>query len=191
MPINQKTFNELKGLWETVGGPAGRSDVAAAIAFAESAGCQYALAGPVDIRPVKQCIWNKTDGENSAGYWQINLREHKQYSAPSIFDEYTNARAAVAISNHGSDFGAWSTYNNGSYLTYLRKYGGQAATAPPPAPTAPTPKGSTTDTIGKSWASGWKSLSTELGREMPKSLSLSRAYRRATLRKLAQARKVT
>lgn len=142
---------ELEALWTLAGGIPGTEDVAAAIAQAESGGCQYDLAGPVDIRPVKTCRWTHTDGENSCGFWQINLRAHPTYSAPSIFDKLTNAKAAVAISRGGLDFTPWTTYTNGAYRAYL-----QAGT-PPPAGTSSPPSGPAATPvpagIGKAWTS--------------------------------------
>lgn len=186
MPIDQATFDALKGLWETVGGLTGESDLAAAIAFAESAGCQYALAGPVDIRPVKICTWNRTNGENSCGYWQINLWAHPAYHAPYIFDMYENARAAVAISDHGRDFGAWSTYTNRAYVPYLAQFGGDAA-APPPAPQTGDPS---VDLSNIDSLEGWAHLSDVLGRRVPRQLALAQRYRHATLRAIATRSKV-
>lgn len=114
---------DLMALWTLAGGLPGTEDTAAAIAQAESSGCQYALAGPVDIRPVKSCKWTVTDGENSCGLWQINLRAHPQYHAPAIFDKLANAEAAVAIANGGLNFEPWSTYKNGAYKQYLEAGG--------------------------------------------------------------------
>jgi hypothetical protein len=111
---------DLEILWELAGGAAEYADTAAAIAEAESGGCQYALAGPFDIRPAPSCHWTKTSKENSCCFWQINLDAHPSYSAPSIFEKLTNATAAVAISNQGTDFGPWTTYTNGAYKAYLQ-----------------------------------------------------------------------
>lgn len=145
------THAELEALWSLAGGLPGTEDTAAAIAEAESGGCQYALAGPVDIRPVKSCKWTKTDGENSCGFWQINLRAHPTYSAPSIFDKLTNAKAAVAISKGGTNFEPWTTYKTGAYKKYLTS-GGVPAPQPGAGGAAPTtvnvPAG-----IGKAWSS--------------------------------------
>lgn len=177
MPIDQKTFDQLKALWNTVGGDPGRADLAASVAFAESGGCQYALAGPVDIRPVKECLWTKTSRENSCGYWQINLYAHKQYSAPFIFDMYENARAAVAISGDGKDFGAWSTYTDGAYKPYLSAYGGEAPTTPPPAPSAPTSGGASqapAGAVGLTADHGWNRLMHGLSHSAPTNISYTR-----------------
>lgn len=187
MPVDQKTFNMLKGLWNAHGGDPGEADIAAAIAFAESSGCQYALAGPVDIRPVKECTWNRTNGENSCGYWQINLRAHPTYKAPGIFDPDENAKAAVAISGQGHDFGAWSTYTHGTYKQYLRFAGG--------APTTPTGAkvgqagGKTTAPavlLNSSWNRGWQHFTTVLAHRLPADLQASASYRAAALRTLSR-----
>ena len=121
----QLTHAELETLWILGGGSPDTADVAAAVAQAESGGCQYALAGPVDIRPVRACRWRITNGENSCGFWQINLRAHPQYSAPSIFAQDVNASAAVAISSDGTDWTPWSTYTSGAYTQYLSGQGPQ------------------------------------------------------------------
>lgn len=191
MPIDQETFNLLKGFWIQQGGAPGHADLAASIAFAESAGCQWALAGPVDIRPVKQCTWNRTNGENSAGYWQINLRAHPSYSAPSIFNPAVNASAAIAISKDGSDFGAWSTYVNGAYKPFLAKYAGQTATGQTPPPAAPPDRYPDTATIPDGvWNTGWEHLTKQLSHTLPNALTFSQHTRERTLRTLAHRRKV-
>ena len=189
MPLDQQTFDFLKGEWYAAGGPQDKADVAAAIAFAESSGCQYALAGPVDIRPVKECHWTVTNGENSCGYWQINLRAHPQYSAPAIFDPVTNAAAAVAISNHGADFGPWTTYTKGYYKQYLDQFGGHPVTPPPPPP-QPAQTSPLNSPAGQGSSVAWNRLTNTLGRELPRQLAASSAYRRAALRQLTLRRKV-
>ena len=188
MPIDQQTFDFLRGEWYAAGGPESAADVAASIAFAESAGCQYALAGPIDIRPVKACTWNRTAKENSCGYWQINLYAHKNYSAPSIFNTATNASAAVAISDHGRDFGPWTTYTNGAYRTYLDRFGGHAHKPPPPPP--PNAYGDGPTVPAGVWNEGWSHLSRTLSHTMPNALNHSRQLGDQTLRLLGQSRKV-
>ena len=132
MPSWRLTHKELETLWIAQGGSIGAADTAAAIAQAESGGCQYALAGPKDIRPVKQCTYRKTATENSCGFWQINLQAHHNYKAPGIFNQAENARAAIAISSDGLNFAPWTTYNNGAYKQYLET----PAVTPPVAPGA-------------------------------------------------------
>lgn len=190
MPLDQQTFDHLKGLWVAAGGAPGRSDVAAAIAFAESSGCQYALAGPVDIRPVQECHWTKTDGENSCGYWQINLRAHARYSAPAIFGELENAKAAVAISDDGRDFRPWSTYKDGAYQPFLQEYGYKS-----PADGGGSGGGGGGDGhFGSSgdgelapagdWNAGWEHFTHELAHTLPTALAQSHHLGARTLRVL-------
>lgn len=189
VPVDQETFDLLKGFWVQEGGDPGAADLAASIAFAESAGCQYALAGPRDIRPVKECTWHVTNGENSCGYWQINLRAHPDYSAPSIFNPATNARAAIAISDNGRDFRPWSTYNDGAYRPFLAQFAGDAPTGQPP-PSASSSSSSDSTVAAGAWSDGWQRLSHELGRTLPSALARSHHLGQQTLRVMAHNRKV-
>lgn len=168
------THDELASLWILAGGIGEAADTAAAIAEAESSGCQYALAGPVDIRPVKSCHWNVTNGENSCGFWQINLRAHPTYSAPAIFDKLTNAKAAVAISRGGLDFSPWSTYQNGAYRAFLHN-------GPPPTPgTTSSPEPATPSDvpagIGKAWTSVLHVYSTQVPKQHDQTRKLADSF---------------
>jgi hypothetical protein len=178
-----QTHLQLEELWLLAGGTEWTADVAAAIAQAESGGCQYALAGPVDIRPVKACTWTRTDGENSVGLWQINLRAHPTYSAPSIFGLLANAEAAVAISGGGTNFRPWTTYVSGAYRSFLTSGG------------TPTPQPGTgaAPSAGASTASGHKGyadLRNSVARHLPTQLRRSRRATDATLHLFARNRKV-
>jgi hypothetical protein len=119
-------FSQLQRLWIDAGGSPQMAPVMAAIALAESGGCQYACHGPVDIRPVKECSYNYSTGENSIGLWQINVQAHPQYDAGSLFDPLANARAAVGVLGGGSPT-PWSTYTNGAYQRYLSDTGAAPA----------------------------------------------------------------
>ncbi len=85
----------LEALWESAGGAKGEAFMAAEIAMAESGGNQYALSPT-----------------NDYGYWQINGSH-----GPSMatFNAYGNARAAIAISDDGTDWEPWTTYVTGAY----------------------------------------------------------------------------
>jgi LysM repeat protein len=85
----------LEALWEDAGGSHGEAFMAAEIAMAESGGRQYALSPT-----------------NDYGYWQIN---GSHGSAEATFNPTGNARAAIAISGNGSNWGAWTTYTSGAY----------------------------------------------------------------------------
>lgn len=113
------THAELKTAWINAGGNPPEADIAAAIAQAESGGCQYAKAGPVDDRPVPQCIYRFTRLENSYGLWQINRVAHPDYTASDLYTITGNAVAAVEISRNGLDFTPWTTYRDGAFNAFL------------------------------------------------------------------------
>ena len=103
--------------------------VMAAIALAESGGCPYAKAGPVDDRPQKICTYRYTTGEDSYGLWQINRDAHPQFSRGQLYDPLGNARAAVAVLGSGPPT-PWSTYTNGAYQQYLQGGGSSGPVRP-------------------------------------------------------------
>lgn len=186
----QLAYSELAGLWIEAGGPGSDAAIAAAVATAESGGCQFALAGPVDIRPVKVCHYTQTTKENSCGFWQINLMAHAQYNAPSIFDQITNAKAAVAISSGGTDWTPWTTYRDGSYLRFL-----QSDFVPTlPGPTGGTTTGTLSESEGGATAphahSGWADLRNSMNRHLPTQLHRAQVLRMAAMRQLAKRAKV-
>jgi LysM repeat protein len=85
----------LEALWESAGGSPGEAFMAAEIAMAESGGNQYALSPTDDY-----------------GYWQINASHGP---AEATFNAYGNARAAIAISDDGTNWSPWTTYVTGAY----------------------------------------------------------------------------
>jgi LysM repeat protein len=85
----------LEALWDAAGGSHGEAFIAAEIAMAESGGNQYALSPT-----------------NDYGYWQIN---GSHGPAMATFNPMGNAKAAIAISDNGHDWGAWTTYTSGAY----------------------------------------------------------------------------
>ena len=85
----------LETLWEQAGGSPGEAFMAAEIAEAESGGRQYALSPT-----------------NDYGYWQIN---GSHGPAEATFNPLGNARAAIAISDDGTDWYPWTTYTSGAY----------------------------------------------------------------------------
>lgn len=177
------THAQLAGLWITAGGIPGTADTAAAIAQAESGGCQYAKHGPTDDRPVKVCKYTYSTGENSYGLWQINRMAHPQYSAATLYDQLGNAQAAVDISNAGADFGAWTTYTSGAYRAFLQAGG------------VPTPQPGTTDTqnlagVAASGHRGYADLRNSVAHHLPTQLTRARRNSEAALRLLSVKRKV-
>jgi LysM repeat protein len=85
----------LETLWEDAGGSHAEAFRAAEIAMAESGGRQYALSPT-----------------NDYGYWQIN---GSHGPAEATFNPMGNAKAAIAISDDGSNWGPWTTYTSGAY----------------------------------------------------------------------------
>jgi LysM repeat protein len=85
----------LEELWEEAGGSHAQAVMAASIAMAESSGQQYAT-GPAGER----------------GYWQIN----PDHGSLSTYDPLGNAKAAVIISDDGTNWTPWTTYTSGAYL---------------------------------------------------------------------------
>jgi LysM repeat protein len=85
----------LEALWQAAGGSQAEAFMAAEIAIAESGGNEFALSPT-----------------NDYGYWQIN---GSHGSAQATFDPLGNARAAIAISNNGTDWLPWTTYVTGAY----------------------------------------------------------------------------
>ena len=84
----------LEALWESAGGAHWAAFIAAEIAMAESGGQQYA-----------------TGAAGERGYWQINPVN----GTLSTYDAYGNARAAIILSNNGTNWSPWTTYVSGAY----------------------------------------------------------------------------
>lgn len=177
------SHSDLETLWILHGGTQQTADVAAAIAQAESGGCQYAKAGPTDDRPVKQCVYRQTTLENSYGLWQINRNAHPQYGAASLYTPAGNAAAAVAIANGGLSFSAWSTFENGAYKAHLT---GTVSVTPQPGTTVTTSSGAST----ASGLRGYADLRNSVARHLPTQLTRSRRATRGALQAVAHGRKV-
>lgn len=71
--------------------------------------------------------------ENSWGIAQINLLAHPDVSVTQATDPLLADYYALKLSNQGTNFTAWSTFNNGAYLQYLP---GAQGTSPGPVVTA-------------------------------------------------------
>lgn len=96
------TKSMLAGLWRRHGGAAGSSNIAAAVALAESGG-----------NPNAKNL--NSNGTIDRGLWQIN----SIHGARSTFDPGKNADGAVAISSGGRNWRPWVTYNTGAYRKFL------------------------------------------------------------------------
>jgi LysM repeat protein len=85
----------LETLWDAAGGNPHDAFIAAEIAMAESGGNQYAVSPTDDY-----------------GYWQINA----SHGSLATFNALGNAKAAIIISNDGTDWNPWTTYTSGAYI---------------------------------------------------------------------------
>lgn len=94
--------DQIRQLWLGAGGDPAQSRMAVAIARAESGG-----------RP--DAIGHNTNGTVDRGVWQVNSIHGPQ----STLDPVANARAAVAISSNGTNWGPWTTYGSGAYRKFL------------------------------------------------------------------------
>lgn len=99
----QYNYAQLEGIWTQAGGNPTAAPIAAAIAMAESGGNTTATN-------------NDSNGTVDRGLWQIN----SVHGAQSTYDVMGNARAAVAISNNGTNWTPWTTYTSGAYQQFLQ-----------------------------------------------------------------------
>ena len=79
---------------------------AVAVALAESSGFTKALLVN------ENCTRDR-------GLWQINDYWHPEVSEQQAFDPAQNAKAAYDISDQGTDWDQWSTWESGAYKDYL------------------------------------------------------------------------
>lgn len=72
--------------------------------------------------------WNNAglnqDGSTDYGLMQINSVHADMVGGDleSLYNPAVNIKIAYSLSHHGSDWTAWSTYNNGAYIQWLAKY---------------------------------------------------------------------
>ncbi|GAA4110903.1 hypothetical protein GCM10022284_61220 [Streptomyces hundungensis] len=81
---------------------------AVAVALAESS-----------CNPSATNVQNNTPPSTDRGLWQINSYWHREIDDNCAFDPQCNANAAYAISSGGTDWGAWSTYNQRAHLRHM------------------------------------------------------------------------
>ncbi len=178
------TAAELIAAWERNGGPASSAELAAAIALAESGGDSAVIDNTVATsKPGYHAPSPGAQPEYSIGLWQINELAHPSYSEAYLLTVDGNADAAVAISDAGKSFRAWSTYTSGAYKPFLAKI--QAATSGPPAPVTGGIAGTAPSALG-----GWAHLQTAVNGALPFSVIHGRSVLAAARRALSEAAKV-
>ena len=128
------TIAELEALWIAAGGKVAAAPMAAAIAMAESGGDSTAQG-------------HNTNGSIDRGLWQIN----SIHGVQSTLNVIQNVKAAISISNNGTDWGPWTTFTSGAYKQFLS---GANASAP---------SGFTNTTIGTGTTAAASAVSSTLG----------------------------
>lgn len=96
------SFDQLQQIWIRNGGSPATARIAAAVAMGESSGDPQATN-------------RNTDGSVDRGLWQIN----SVHGGLSTYDVDANARAAIQISNKGTNWKPWVAFTNGSYRKFL------------------------------------------------------------------------
>jgi hypothetical protein len=85
---------------------------AVAVGMAES-GCDPGATNTNG--PTKGC----PGGSKDRGLWQINSCYHPSVNDKCAYNADCNAKAALAISNGGTDWTPWAAYKNGAYKQWL------------------------------------------------------------------------
>lgn len=143
MPSKPLTYGDVENIWIKAGGNPQAASMAAAVADASSG-----------FDPKAQ--YTNPDGSIGVGLWLID----KNGMPPGSTDPNANARAAIQLSNNGTDWSAWCTAwsdnacgkNGGSYLGDGSNALGSLAQRAEPASynvigAAPTGNGTSASTI--------------------------------------------
>ena len=144
-PGSKYNISQLVGLAQRAGFKGENAAIAAGVAMAES-------GGRTDAHNKN---YLRGGGDNSYGLWQINMLDVPGYmlgeerrrkfnlkSNNELFNPVTNASVAYKISG-GSDFDAWSTYNDGLHIPFLAA-ARKALSNPQAAPAVVSPQPSGT-----------------------------------------------
>lgn len=102
--MTKYSYGQIQQIWIQYGGSRATAPLAAAVAMAESEGDSDSISPP------------NHDGTVDRGLWQINSKWWPQFSTTDLA---TNARGAVKISQNGTHWGDWTTYNTGAYKKFL------------------------------------------------------------------------
>lgn len=80
----------------------------------------YAIC-EAESRGNPDAIGYNTNGSVDRGLMQVNSIHADLVGGnlASLFNPATNIKVAYSLSKHGTDWSAWSTYNNGEYRKYL------------------------------------------------------------------------
>lgn len=129
--MSNYSFDQLEALWVQAGGNPLYKAMAAAVALAESGG------NPVATN-------HNSNGSTDRGLWQIN----SVHGSQSTTNALANARAAVSISNNGTNWKPWCTaWTNDCTGTYLGAGSPVLAHLPTGASTGTTPSGTASSDV--------------------------------------------
>ncbi len=166
------TWAQLAELWIGEGGDPKQANTAAAVALAESGGRLNALDNTAyPDKPDYHPVAAGNSPEFSVGLWQINWVVHRTYSVDQLFGAADNARAAIAVSDDGRAWGAWSTYNSGAYRRYL-------APAGTPLPTLTSLPTKSPAGVGRAWRTLLEQVSINVPKRHSEVQSLATAIRK-------------
>ena len=109
--MSMLSAREVALLAKSVGVPDSQLIYCVAICFAESSGNTQATGynGPTQGCP---------NGSRDRGLWQINDCYHPDVSDACAYDSGCNAKAMFAISNRGTNWNPWATWQSGAWLEY-------------------------------------------------------------------------
>lgn len=112
------TLDQLLGFAQQAGFQGSSAQTIAGIAYAESSGNDQAI--------------NYSDPGGSYGLTQINGAAHGPTAANTLGNPLEAFQQAFQISNGGTNFTPWSTYNSGAYLPYASQLGlsGSSSSSP-------------------------------------------------------------
>jgi len=86
-------------------------------------------------------------GSIDRGLWQINDRYHPEVSDACAYNAQCNANAAYRISDGGTDWTPWSTYQSRSYRQFLDDARAAIGASPPPTRAAKSVNGDKYDDV--------------------------------------------
>lgn len=121
------TLAQLVAFAEGAGFQGDQAKTIAAISFAESSGNPYAI--------------NYSDPGGSYGLTQVNAAAHGAGAVNTLGNPQEAFAQAFSISNGGTNFTPWSTFNNGAYLPYASQLGLAGGSTTGPNTTASNPFG--------------------------------------------------
>lgn len=93
--------------------------LAQAAGFTGTGALVIAAIGEAESSGIPSNTHTNSDGTIDRGILQINSYWHSEVSDTCAFDPQCAFSAAYRISNNGSDFSQWATYQNGDYRQYI------------------------------------------------------------------------